>query len=87
MHVYSFLGAHTVGVHLWDTAGPEDYGRLRPVSYPETDCFLICFSIAQPEGLERIRTKWYYNNDTNIDYLGSLKFNFICQIQCAFWLE
>lgn len=30
---------------LWDTAGGEDYARLRPLSYPQTDVFLVCFTV------------------------------------------
>ncbi|XP_075441152.1 ras-like GTP-binding protein O-RHO isoform X2 [Ascaphus truei] len=38
-----------VELMLWDTAGQEDYDRLRPLSYPETDVILMCFSIASPD--------------------------------------
>ena len=43
---------------LWDTAGQEDYDRLRPLSYPQTDVFLVCFSIISRASLENIKTKW-----------------------------
>merc|ERR1712087_507649 len=43
---------------LWDTAGQEEYDRLRPLSYPQTDVFLVCTSIINQDSFESIKTKW-----------------------------
>jgi hypothetical protein len=48
----------TVSLGLWDTAGQEDYDRLRPLSYPQTDVFLVCFSIVSPTSFQNVKTKW-----------------------------
>src|ERR1044071_7210439 len=45
---------YTAELALWDTAGQEDYDRLRPLSYPDTDVVLICFSIEDPNSLDSV---------------------------------
>ena len=47
-----------ISLGLWDTAGQEDYDRLRPLSYPQTDVFLICFSIVSPPSFDNVKAKW-----------------------------
>lgn len=32
---------------------------MRPLSYPQTDVFLVCFSVIQPSSLLNVRSKWY----------------------------
>ena len=44
---------------MFDTAGQEDYDRLRPLSYPQTDVFLVCFSVTSPASFENVREKWF----------------------------
>jgi small GTP-binding protein len=45
-------------LHLWDTAGQEDYDRLRPLSYPNSDVILLCFSTISKASFEAIKEKW-----------------------------
>jgi Ras family len=47
----------TLELALWDTAGQEEYDRLRPLSYPETDLLFVCFAIDCPNSLENVMDK------------------------------
>lgn len=47
-----------ISLGLWDTAGQEDYDRLRPLSYPQTDVFVIAFAVSSPSSFENVRAKW-----------------------------
>ncbi|WP_411023650.1 GTP-binding protein, partial [Salmonella sp. s51228] len=47
-----------VKLQIWDTAGQEEYDRLRPLSYPDTDVILLCYSVDNPDSLENISEKW-----------------------------
>lgn len=69
-----------ISLGLWDTAGQEDYDRLRPLSYPQTDVFLICFSIVSPPSFDNVKAKvcnpedlYHYSISTNAFLSGSLR--------------
>ncbi|KAL2912506.1 GTP-binding protein Rho1 [Polyrhizophydium stewartii] len=47
-----------VELALWDTAGQEDYDRLRPLSYPDSHVILICYAIDSPDSLDNVQEKW-----------------------------
>ena len=44
-----------VNLILWDTAGQEDYDRLRILSYEGTDLFLVCYSMVDPKSLVNVK--------------------------------
>ncbi|CAB4255014.1 similar to Saccharomyces cerevisiae YLR229C CDC42 Small rho-like GTPase, essential for establishment and maintenance of cell polarity [Maudiozyma barnettii] len=53
------IGDEPYTLGLFDTAGQEDYDRLRPLSYPSTDVFLVCFSVIAPPSFENVKEKWF----------------------------
>lgn len=57
--LHNRIGDEPYTLGLFDTAGQEDYDRLRPLSYPQTDVFLVCFSVTSPASFENVREKWF----------------------------
>jgi Ras-related C3 botulinum toxin substrate 1 len=45
--------------HYYHRHNAQDYDRLRPLSYPQTDVFLVCFSIISPASYENVQHKWH----------------------------
>lgn len=64
-----------VTLTLVDTAGQEDYDRLRPLSYPKTDVFLLCFALDNEESYQNIAAKWapevkHYSSKSKLVLVG-----------------
>ncbi|XP_068101075.1 rho-related GTP-binding protein RhoF [Hyperolius riggenbachi] len=53
------IGSKEICLHLYDTAGQEDYDRLRPLSYQDVNLVLICFDVTSPTSFENVLVKWY----------------------------
>ncbi len=48
---------HPIKLNLWDTAGQEDYDKLRPLGYSDSDLVFICFAIDSPDSLVNTQAK------------------------------
>jgi len=72
----AIVDGQPINLGLWDTAGSDEYNTLRPLSYPGTDVFIICMSLASPASYESVKTKWYpevnhFNPKTPIILVGT----------------
>ncbi|KAI0154138.1 putative RHO3 protein [Xylariaceae sp. FL1272] len=47
-----------IELSLWDTAGQEEFDRLRSLSYDNTDVVVLCFSVDSKDSLENVESKW-----------------------------
>ncbi|XP_068190934.1 rho-related GTP-binding protein RhoF [Antennarius striatus] len=53
------LGRKEIKLYLYDTAGQEDYDRLRPLSYQAASLILVCFDVTNPTSFENVLIKWF----------------------------
>nr|KAG5705072.1 hypothetical protein BaRGS_018802 [Batillaria attramentaria] len=63
---------------MYDTAGQEDYDRLRPFSYTDTDVIIVCFSLDNPDSLTNVLLNWvpevrYYCGKVPLLLVGTKK--------------
>ncbi|KAJ1816295.1 GTP-binding protein Rho1 [Coemansia sp. RSA 2598] len=54
-----------VELALWDTAGQEEFDRLRLLCYPDANVIIICFSIDSPDSLLNVLEKWHVEAEQN----------------------
>ena len=52
------VDGRSVQLALWDTAGQEDYERLRPLAYAKSHVILIGFSVDTPDSFDNVQQKW-----------------------------
>ncbi|KAI0305951.1 small GTPase superfamily [Multifurca ochricompacta] len=65
-----YVDDQVVELSLWDTAGQEEFDRLRSLSYAETHVVMMCFSVDNPTSLENVETKWL---DEILEYCPGVK--------------
>lgn len=47
-----------VRLQLCDTAGQDEFDKLRPLCYTSADVFLLCFSVVSPASFQNVPEKW-----------------------------
>ncbi|TNM91935.1 rho-related GTP-binding protein RhoF [Takifugu flavidus] len=69
------VGGKEIKLNLYDTAGQEDYDRLRPLSYQEANLVLVCFDVTNPTSFDNVLIKWFpevrhFCRDTPVILIG-----------------
>ena len=65
-----------VDAQLWDTAGQEEFERIRILGYENTTCFIVCFCVADFVTFENVKRLWLpelrrHNPDSKILLVGT----------------
>ncbi|SCU88436.1 LADA_0E10132g1_1 [Lachancea dasiensis] len=53
-----FVDSQHITLSLWDTAGQEEFDRLRSLSYSDTHTIMLCFSVDSRDSLDNVQHKW-----------------------------
>eukprot|EP01080_Neovahlkampfia_damariscottae_P005054 gene5054-8649_t len=71
-----YLKKSMINISFADTSGSYDYDRIRTLSYTNTNCFVLCFSLVNRQSFENITTRWvpeidHYNQIAPIFIIGT----------------
>ena len=55
-----------VSLGLWDTAGQEDYDRLRLIAYNDVDVLIIAFSVVSRSSFENVTHTWHKDHQKHM---------------------
>ena len=47
-----------VNLMIFDTAGHDDLGRIRPIAYNGADAFIVCYAINDRNSFKNACNKW-----------------------------
>ena len=45
-------------LQLWDTAGQENFDKIRILCYENTKCFIVCFSVVDAVSFSNVKNLW-----------------------------
>lgn len=70
------IGNAPYKLHIWDTAGQDEYDRLRPLSYQGANAILLCFALDSKQSFVNLSERWlgevkHYCKDAKIIIIGT----------------
>eukprot|EP00483_Globobulimina_turgida_P013500 UN13525 len=72
-----------IRLDLWDTAGQEEFDRIRPLSYRDANYFLICFAVNSQDSFDHITDKWIPEIKHHAPNKGFLLIGLKCDLECV----
>ncbi|KAH9935863.1 ras family-domain-containing protein [Epithele typhae] len=74
-----YVDEQLIELSLWDTAGQEEFDRLRSLSYAETHVIMLCFSVDNPTSMENVEIKWI---PEILEYCPGVKVRWARSLKC-----